>query len=222
MLQSLKSLWPRQPEKKKPVKPAGVPDDAFRQLSFTFAVIALSARIACLDGQLTAEKYVTFRESFPLQGGICGKIRSLFALACEDRTPYTSYVMQIKHAFPGRQDLFISLLERLFRIAATDGMVSLFAEQMLRDISRMLDIPSAEYAKISGSHNHVVQAQRLFGIGGKASARTLKERYHELVRRYHPDRYSGDTLSPEVEMLLKLKTSEINDAYRVLLRKKAA
>jgi len=219
LLQSLKKLFTRA-EPSAPVT-AGVHDDDFRQLSFTFAVIALSARIACLDGPLTPEKYIAFRESFPLQGGICGKIRSLFALACENQTPYTHYVMLIKHTFPGRQDLFLSLLERLFRIATTDGTVSLFAEQMLRDVAKTLDISAADYARISNDHNHTTQAERVLGIGKRVSPHTLKERYIELMRRYHPDRFSGDKLSPEVEMLLKLKASEINEAYRVL-RKKAA
>jgi len=219
LLKSLKKLFTR-------AEPSvavtnSVHDDDFRQLSFTFAVIALSARIACLDGPLTPEKYIAFRESFPLQGGICGKIRSLFALACENKTPYTHYVMLIKHTFPGRQDLFLSLLERLFRIATTDGTVSLFAEQMLRDVAKTLDIGAADYARISNDHNHMAQAERVLGLGKRVSPHTLKERYIELMRRYHPDRFSGDKLSPEVEMLLKLKASEINEAYRVL-RKKAA
>jgi len=221
LLQSLIQLFTRREEKPPIPVPPNIRDGDYRQLSFTFAVIALSARVACLDGPLTPEKYVAFRESFPLQGGICGKIRSLFALACEDNTPYTSYVMQIKHAFPGRQDLFLSLLERLFSIATTDGTVSLFAEQMLRDIARTLDISNADYARISGDHSRIVQAQRVLGIDRQVTAGMLKRRYLDLVQRYHPDRYCGDKISQELELLLKLKTSEINEAYRVL-RKKAA
>ncbi len=221
MLQSLKQRFVRRDTKAPATVPSGISDSDFRQLSFTFAVIALSARVACLDGELTPVKYAVFRESFPLGGGICGKIRSLFALACEDSTPYTSYIMQIKYAFPERQDLFVSLLERLFRIAAAGGAVSPEAGQMLKSMGQLLGISNAEYTRISGVHNHVVKAQRVLGVNTQVTARKLKARYHELVQRYHPDRFSGDKLSQEVQLLLKLRTTEINEAYRVL-RKQAA
>jgi len=214
VLQSFKQLFFRQP----PKKPALVKiDNDFRQISFTFAVIALSARIACLDGELTQEKYVAFRESFPLKGGMCGKIRSLFALACDNPIPYHHYVTQIKLAFPARQDLFVSLMERLFRIAAAGGQVSSEAAYMLYDVAQRLSVSAADFNKIRHAHS----PHEVLGLEKRASPRTLKERYRELMRRYHPDRFSRDELSPEVALLLQLKTSEINEAYRRLSKKAA-
>ena len=54
----------------------------------------------------------------------------------------------------------------------------------------------------------------MLGVSRRAPAGTRKKRYRELIQRYHPDRYAGDEQSPEVELMLKLKTSEINNAYR--------
>ena len=47
------------------------------------------------------------------------------------------------------------------------------------------------------------------------------ERYRELMRRYHPDRFAHQSVSPEVALLLQLKSSEINQAYRWLSKKAA-
>jgi DnaJ like chaperone protein len=196
-------------------------DDDFKQLSFTFAVIALSARLACADGPLTQEKYIAFRSSFPLKGGICGKIRSLFMLACDNPTPFEHYVTQIKYSFPGRSELFLSLLDRLFSIAAADGTVSREEERMLSQIAHQLDISAADYSSVHARHIRPPAAHEVLGVSRRAKPGILKKRYRELIQRYHPDRYAGDNLSPEVELMLKLKTSEINKAYRTLSRRAA-
>ena len=202
-----------------PVAPAPKDDD-FRHLSFTFAVVALCARMARVDGALTREKYLAFRASFPLQGGICTKIRSLFTLACEDHTPIEHYVSQIKYMYPQEYDLFSSLVDRLFRIAAADGKLVSEEERMLSKVAHMLDLSPNEYWNIRARYENP-SAHHILGVSHKVKAGSLKKRYHELMRRYHPDRYAADDLSPELAMLLRIKASEINEAYR-LLSKKAA
>jgi DnaJ like chaperone protein len=196
-------------------------DEAFRHIAFTFAVIALSARVACADGPLTREKYIAFRESFPLKGGVCGKIRNLFTLACANTTPFDHYVTQVKYMYPGKTELFSSLVERLFRIAAADGIISREEESLLGAIATMLDISPAEFADIRSRYDRPSKAHQVLGVGTQVTAATLKKRYHELMRHYHPDRFATDNLSPELQLLLKLKASEINAAYRVLAKRAA-
>lgn len=196
-------------------------ENNFKQLSFTFAVIALSAQLARLDGELTKAKYLAFRQSFPLSGHMCGKLRSLFALACDDTTPHTHYVQQIKYIFPGQPALFTALIDRLFAIAAADGAVSAPSERWLARASHRLGLSGAEYAAIRARHEGRPQAHQVLGIERRTSQARLKKRYRELMRTWHPDRFGGMDLSPEVEMLLKLKASEINEAYRALAKKAA-
>lgn len=196
-------------------------DYAFKNLSFTFAVIALSARVACADGKITREKYVAFREAFPLVGGLCGKIRKLFAMACENEAPFETYVTQVKFIFPRRMELFHSLVDRLFRIAAADGEISRNEERMLARIAHLLELGAAEYTEIRDRYASAPRPHHVLGVEKRVSGLRIKKQYHALMRQYHPDRFAGETISPEVRMLLSLKTSEINEAYR-MLRKKAA
>ena len=194
-------------------------DDNFKGLSFTFAVIALSAKIACVDGNVSKEKYIAFRDSFPLNGGVCGKIRALFTLACHNPIPLEHYVTQITTLFPRQNELFLALLERLFRIAAANGSLSHDAEKLLSTIAHKLNISPADYNKIYSQYAmHNMHAERVMGIDKNLKAIALKKRYHELMHRYHPDRFVGLDLSPEIRLLLQLKASEINDAYRTLSR----
>ena len=60
----------------------------------------------------------------------------------------------------------------------------------------------------------------LFTVLGRAK-QGKTERYRELMRTWHPDRFAGHDVSPEVAMLLELKASEINAAYRTLSKRAA-
>jgi DnaJ like chaperone protein len=227
--QAFSGLWYRLHGLKEPMPRRHVPvlesitseDEGFKRIAFTFSVIALSARIAGLDGSLSKEKYVAFREVFPLSGEICGKIRSLFALAYENPTSFEHYVTQIKYAFPGQMPLFESVVDRLFRIASADGKLSREAEFMLAKVARMLDISPGGYSRIRDRHVTGGPADHLWEPKHRQQADQLKGRYRELMRRYHPDKFAAQNVSPEVELLLQLKTSEINETYRRLSKKAA-
>lgn len=196
-------------------------DDEFRHLSFTFAIIALAARVACADGPLSRDKYIAFRESFPLRGDICGKIRNLFTLACANDTPLEHYVHQIKYMYPGKSELFISMVERLFHIAVADGTLGRKAEFILADIAHALGISAASFADIRERYAMPVHAHQVLGVSPGIKSSALKKRYHELMRRYHPDRYGAEELSDEIRILLRAKTSEINAAYKILAKRAA-
>ena len=196
-------------------------DDTFRHLSFTFAVIALSARVACIDGPVSKDKYVAFRESFPINGGICGKIRQLFTLACTNTTPIEHYTQQIRCLYPAKPELFTSVTERLFRIAAADGNISRKTECILADIARNLDLTPAAFATIREQYVQPIHAHTVLGVTAGTSSANIKKRYHELMRRYHPDRFASEELSDEIRLLLRAKTSEINAAYRILSKRAA-
>jgi DnaJ like chaperone protein len=192
--------------------------DAGRQLSFTFAVIALSARIACAGSGLSREKYAAFRDAFPLTGGICGKIRVLFALACDSRLPMEHYVTQVAAAFPRRLPLFTALVDRLFGIAAADGEVTREAERLLARAAHLLGVSPSQYSDIRDRYLGPARAHHVLGVRKRSPKSRIKQRYRELMRRYHPDRFAAQDLSPEVSLVIRLKASEINAAYQALTR----
>ena len=195
-------------------------DAMFKDMSFTFAVIALSAQVACAGNRLSRGKYLAFRDAFPLTGGICGKIRKLFALACESTAPSAHYVTQIKYMFPRQQGLFYSLVDRLFSIACADGEITRESEHLLAKIAHQLELTAAEYSTLR-DHHLAPKAHAVLGVNKGIKASELKKHYHALMRKYHPDRFASESLSPEVRMLLSLKVSEINQAYRSFSKKVA-
>lgn len=199
-----------------------VPRDAdFRQISFTYALIAIAAKLCCNNKGLTREKYVAFREAFPLRGGVCGKIRGLFLLACEDATPVEHYVGQIARLYPSHDELFASLVERLFAIATASGVLAPEDERMLASIAHRLGISASDYTGMRDRHMHGHKPHQLLGLEKRTSPSVIKKRYYELMQHYHPDRFANEALSPELELLLQLKASEINSAYHQLTKRAA-
>lgn len=197
------------------------PKDAeFKHISFTFAIISLSAKIAMADGAMTRESYLAFRDAFPLSGGLCGKLRKLFVLACNDPTPMEHYVQQVKHVFPRNRMLFEALVARLFSVAAASAPISKHKQHMLSRIAHQLELPPATYASLHEQFT-VPKPHHVLGTGKKAGMAQVKKQYYKLMQRYHPDRYADEALSPEVAQILSLRTAEISAAYKALARKAA-
>ena len=196
-------------------------DVQFRERSFTYAVIALSARVARGSGDLTKERYVAFRDAFPLQDEMCGKIRLLFAMACDDATPLAYYTAQINKCFPRRTDLSASIVSRLFTIACAGTPASRDDERILAHISHLLGLSAGQYTRIRARHLGSRKPHELLGVEHAAAPAAVKKRYRELMNIYHPDRYASGKISQELEMLLQLRSSEINAAYNQLSKRAA-
>lgn len=195
-------------------------DVEFKHISFTFAIITLSAKLATAGAPLSRESYIAFRDAFPLSGGLCPKLRKLFVLACNDTTPLEHTVQQIKYAFPRNRELFQALVARLFAIAAAYPPIMRAQEVMLGKIAHMLELSPGTYAKLHEEYTKP-KPHHILGTNKKPGRQQLKKRYHTLMQRYHPDRYANEELSPEVTQLLSLRTAEISAAYRVLSKKVA-
>jgi DnaJ like chaperone protein len=196
------------------------PEMEFKHISFTFAIISLSAKLAMADGALTRESYIAFRDAFPLSGGLCGKLRKLFVMACDDPTPMEHVVQQVKHIFPRNRPLFYALVARMFAIAAASRPVGKGRERFLTKLAHMLEVTPSQYSALYEEYV-APKPHHVLGVEKKSSKQLLKKRYHALMQRYHPDRYANEELSPEVKQLLSLRTAEISAAYRVLSQKAA-
>ncbi len=196
-------------------------EKSFKHISFTFAAISLSALVARADGTVSKEEYLAFRDSFPLTGGMCGKIRQLFLLACQSQTPLSSHILQIKILFPQQMELYISLVDRLFRIATADKPLVREEERLLAKIAHSLGLSPAEYSMLHDRYSRPLAAHVVLGVAKRSPKNIIKQKYYMLMNRYHPDRYSAAPTSPEVQMLLTLKSAEISHAYRKLTTKAA-
>ena len=57
---------------------------------------------------------------------------------------------------------------------------------------------------------------RVLGVPKTASWDEIRAAYHRLTKLYHPDRFAGVELPPEVASYVEGKTRQINAAFRLL------
>ncbi len=66
--------------------------------------------------------------------------------------------------------------------------------------------------------SRIDQAHEILGVDSNASLEDIKKAYYQLVKQYHPDLV--DNLGPELKMLARTRTTQINEAYEYLCRQR--
>ncbi|MEL6299205.1 MAG: J domain-containing protein [Pseudomonadota bacterium] len=56
----------------------------------------------------------------------------------------------------------------------------------------------------------------VLGVSADAAWDTVRQAYRDLAKRYHPDRFAGVELPPEVADYVEAKAKQINQAFRMM------
>lgn len=197
--------------------------EEFRQKAFTFALIALAVKLARSGGSLTRERFLTFREVFPIDDDASLKIRTLFRLAWRDGADAGAYARQIVYLYPERRPLWHEVMQRLCHIAAADGPVAIGELRQLIAVAEVFGFTRAQLMRML-SIDRVQRREdplRVLGLSKKAKLEDIRSRYRQLMRRFHPDMLSGVQL-PEGRAVAERKAAKISIAYRKALKRKRA
>ena len=73
-----------------------------RQVGFSIAMIALSAKMAKADGIVTEDEVGAFQELFDIPAEEANNVARLYNLAKQDVSGYHAYAKKIRKLFPGR------------------------------------------------------------------------------------------------------------------------
>ncbi|MEM7295887.1 MAG: TerB family tellurite resistance protein, partial [Pseudomonadota bacterium] len=106
-----------------------------RSVAFTIAVIALGAKMAKADGQVTRDEVAAFREVFHISKSSEDQAARVFNLARQDVAGFEAYAHRIKSMFGDQMDTLGDLLEGLFHIAIADGSYQEAEDNFLRQVS---------------------------------------------------------------------------------------
>lgn len=187
----------------------------FRRITFTFAIIALAAKLARVDGEVSRKEFLAFREMFPLARESEQKVRRLFQVAREEKTAAVHYARQVWRLFPERPELREEVLERLFRIAVADGFLTAAEEAYLREVAAAMHITQECYRKLQKRYTvyYPQDPFRVLNIPRSASDQQIKAQYRRLIREYHPDGLRSYGYSAEEIKLSERHLAVINEAY---------
>ena len=186
-----------------------------RTVGFTIAVIALSAKMAKADGQVTHSEVLAFREVFRVPASDEANAERVFNLARQDVAGFEIYARKIKKMFGAQIDTLEDLLEGLFHIAVADGRYHEQEDAFLKRVceifvlsDRSFRIMKARYIKGTPANPYEV-----LGVSPSASLIEIRNAWRDLVKKNHPDQLTARGVPIEAVKLREARLVAINQAW---------
>jgi DnaJ like chaperone protein len=206
----LRGLAPRAPE---------------RSVAFTIAVIALGAKMAKADGQVTREEVMAFRQIFTLPEEEMENAARVFNLARQDVAGFDLYARKIAAMFPEEDHkTLIDLLEGLFAIAMADGAYHPQEDAVLAEVARIFQVGDPCFRAIRA--RFVDGAPRdpydVLGVTPTATRDEVRAAWRAAVLDAHPDRLIARGVPPEAVRLAERRLAALNEAWEEINAKRAA
>ena len=191
------------------------PAEGDANITFTIAVIALSAKMAKADGVVTDDEIEAFERLFRVHPDEAANVRRVFDMARRDTAGYETYARQIARLFAGNPALLEDILDGLFEIAKADGVLHPGELALLERVAEIFGFAPNEFRRIRASHfaPDAADPYVVLGVAYDASDDEIHRTYRRLVRENHPDSLIGRGVPQEFVRLATDKLAAINVAY---------
>ncbi len=193
-----------------------------RQIAFTIGVIALGAKMAGVDGEVSRAEVEAFRSFFQVPSGEERNVERFFDLAKHDSAGFETYARQVAALFPDAPEILESVLEGLFDIAKADGKVAAAEAEYLAKVAQIFGLSSARFERARAAALGQVECEPciILGVDPLATDEQIREAWLRQVRAHHPDRLIAQGLPEEAIRVADRKLALINDAYDRLRRER--
>lgn len=193
-----------------------------RQIGFTIGVIALGAKMARVDGDVSEAELEAFRTFFQVPPGEEANVQRFFDLAKRDAGGFETYARQVAALFPDAPEILENVIEGLFSIAQADGEIDAREADYLAKVARLFGLESGRFERAKAAALGVVECEPciVLGIDPLATDEQIREAWLRQVRANHPDRLMAQGLPEEAIAMANRKLALINDAYDRLRRQR--
>ncbi|MEL6198125.1 MAG: molecular chaperone DjiA [Pseudomonadota bacterium] len=183
-------------------------------VGFTIAVIALGAKMAKADGQVTRDEIAAFREVFHIPPEAEAEAARVYNMARRDVSGFEVYAQQVEKMFRRKRSVLLDLLEGLCHVAAADGEFHPAEAAFLQEIATVFGITDAEFRAIRARQfPWEDDPWQILGVSPEVDADTLRSHYRRLVRELHPDRLVAQGVPVEARSIAERRLARINAAY---------
>ncbi|MCA0246384.1 MAG: hypothetical protein ABS35_12585 [Kaistia sp. SCN 65-12] len=193
-----------------------------REIGFTIGVIALGAKMARVDGEVSEAEIDAFRAFFQVPPGEEANVQRFFDLAKRDAGGFETYARQVAALFPDAPEILENVIEGLFSIAQADGQIDAAEADYLAKVARLFGLESSRFERAKAAALGVVECEPcvVLGIDPLATDEQIREAWLRQVRANHPDRLMAQGLPEEAIAVANRKLALINDAYDRLRRQR--
>lgn len=186
-----------------------------RSVAFAIAVIALGAKMAKADGQVTRDEVTAFRDVFTIALDDEAGAARVFNLARTDVAGYEDYARRIHKMFQDDPETLGDLMEGLFHIAMADGFYHPGENEFLEVVAGIFEMPMAEFRGLRA--RFVPDAEpdpyTVLGVPPDMPLAEIRAHWRQLVRDTHPDRMIARGVPEEGVRLAEKRLIDINRAW---------
>lgn len=195
-----------------------------RTVAFTIAVIALGAKLAKADGQVTRGEVSAFRRVFTIAPEDEANAARVFNLARQDVAGYDLYARKIAAMFPPRDPVLMDLMEGLFEVAVADEGFHPQEEAFLENVARIFGLTERCFRCLRARFVGDVDPDPydVLEVSVDAPIDEVRRAYRAAVRETHPDRLSARGVPPEAVAIAEHRLRDLNRAWEEIRARHAA
>jgi DnaJ like chaperone protein len=193
-----------------------------RTVAFTIAVIALGAKMAKADGQVTRDEVTAFREVFHIAPQDEAGAARVFNLARQDVAGFEDYAARIRRMFDGHTQTLTDLVEGLFHIALADGSYHPKEDAFLNRVAEIFDLPRSDYRSLRARFvpGEDPDPYAILGVSPEMPLPEIRKVWRKLVRDNHPDALVARGVPEEARVLAEKRMVDINRAWEEVTGKR--
>jgi DnaJ like chaperone protein len=196
-----------------------------RSVGFTIAVIALGAKMAKADGEVTRNEVAAFRQIFAIPEGEEANAARVFNLARQDVAGFDAYARKIRTMFQADdQKVLIDLMEGLFHIAVADGHYHDGEEEFLAKVASIFGLSDTCFRSLQARcvEGALPDPYAVLGVTEDAPIEAVRAAWKQAVRDTHPDVMIARGVPAEAVKLAERRLIAINAAWEEISAKEAA
>ena len=192
--------------------------------AFSTAVTALGAKLAQADGHAQAEEYEAFALVFRADAGSEGAIRRLYQLARQTTRGFEGNARRLKKRYGACPRLLEDVLDGLFYIATSDGVVTTQELEYLERVCELFGLSPLTFLRLKATHLGAANDDPyvILGVAPDVPDETVRAAWRAQLSEAHPDRARARGLPPEFIEVAEAKAAAINAAYDEIVRDRRA
>ena len=175
-----------------------------RNVAFTVAVIALSAKMAKTDGVVSKAEINAFRSRVDISDKDIPQVARFWDLARKTQDGFQSYARQTVALFGPKAAVLEQLLDLLFYIARSDKAITEPEWEYLREVAAIFGYDEADFARLSEIY------------ANDDAKPHQKARWRQLAKDHHPDQLIAKGMPAEFIDAATDRLARINRAYDLM------
>nr|CAD6602962.1 molecular chaperone DjlA [Rhizobium sp. Khangiran2] len=198
-----------------------------RQVSFSVAIIALSAKMAKADGVVTEKEVDAFRQIFDFPEEEARNVARLYNLARQDIAGFEAYASKLANLCGSGDEncpMLENVIDGLFHIAKADGLMHEGELAFLARIAEIFRIDGEHFRRIMARHVHLEgrDPYLVLGVSPTDELSEIRRIYRRLASEHHPDRLIARGVPAALHAAANERMAALNAAFAAIEKERRA